>query len=135
MFWNKSRIYIFFLTFKTLRAIVIYIYIFLIFFQSSFSDEKFIPFQLYLFIKCLIFVILSGYFFKFLHDLSRLLQRIKNICYLFFLMGFIVVSFFILFNQENLRMILHNLDLFYDIMQKINVIENKLTTIYWFQII
>ena len=33
-----------------------------IFYQSSFSDGKFIYFQLYLFIKVLTFVILSGFF-------------------------------------------------------------------------
>ena len=61
MFWNISRIYFFsFLAYKTLRGIVWLI--FSNFFQSPFSDGKFIPFQLYLFIKGLVFVILCRSF-------------------------------------------------------------------------
>ena len=50
-----------FLGYKTFRAIVTLF--FSNFFQSSFSDGKFVPFQFYLFIKDLIFLILYGYFF------------------------------------------------------------------------
>ena len=49
-----------FLVYKTLRAVVTLF--FSNFFQLSFSDGKFIPSQLYLFIKGLIFVIPSECF-------------------------------------------------------------------------
>ena len=49
-----------FLEYKTLRAIVTLF--FSSFFQLSFSDVKFILSLLYLFIKDLIFVILTGFY-------------------------------------------------------------------------
>ena len=49
-----------FLAYKTLGAVVRLF--FSIFFQSSFSNGKFIPAQLYLFIKGLMFVILCRSF-------------------------------------------------------------------------
>ena len=61
LYFETSAVYIFsILGYKTLRAIVRSI--FSNFIQSSFSDGYFIPFQLYLFIKGLIFVSLSGFF-------------------------------------------------------------------------
>ena len=78
---HKQDIFFLFLAYKALKAIVTLL--FPIFFQSSFSDEKFIPSQLYLFIKSLIFVILCRSFL-FLQDLTRRLQRIEKICYLFY---------------------------------------------------
>ena len=81
--------------YKTLRAIVILF--FSNFFQSFFSDGKLISSELYLFIKGLIFVVLSG-FFLFLHDLTRLLQHIESIYYLFLLMRFIAA--FLYFSQS-----------------------------------
>ena len=78
---HKQDIFFLFLAYKALKAIVTLF--FPIFFQSSFSDEKFIPSQLYLFIKSLIFVILCRSFL-FLQDLTRRLQRIEKICYLFY---------------------------------------------------
>ena len=60
IFWNISRIY--FCLFN-IKNILSYSYtIFLNFFQSLLSAGKYIPSQLYLFIKCLIFVILSECF-------------------------------------------------------------------------
>ena len=56
--------------------------------------------------------------FLFLHDLTRLLQRIWNICYLFYWWDLLLLSFF-LSNQENLYMIHHDLDLLYDVIQKL----------------
>ena len=79
---HKQDIYIYiFLAYKTSRAIVRLF--FSKFFQSTFSNENFIPSQLYLFKNCLIFNILCGSFFIF-YDLTRLLQRIENICYPFY---------------------------------------------------
>ena len=78
---HKQDIFFLFLAYKALKAIVTLF--FPIFFQSSFSDEKFIPSQLYLFIKSLIFVTLCRSFL-FLQDLIRRLQRIEKICYLFY---------------------------------------------------
>ena len=48
----------------------------------------------------------------------RLLQRIENICYLFYWYDLLLLFCF-LSNQENLYMISHNLDLFYDIYNTI----------------
>ena len=59
-FYTKAGYIFCFLTYKTLKAIVTLF--FSIFFQSFFSDGICIPFQLYLFIKGLIFVILSERF-------------------------------------------------------------------------
>ena len=59
MFSDISGICLF-LAYETLRAI--FTLAFSIFFQSSISDEKCIPFQLYLFIKGLIFLLLSKCF-------------------------------------------------------------------------
>ena len=80
MFWNITRI--FFLAHKKLGAIVTLF--FPDFLQSSFCDGKFIPFQLYLFIKGLLFVILRRSFW-FLHNLTQLLQRIESIFDFFFI--------------------------------------------------
>ena len=63
IFWNISKIYFSLLTYKRLRAIVTLFCSNL--FQFSFSDREFIPFQLWLLIKSLIFVILCGSFFYF----------------------------------------------------------------------
>ena len=40
--------------------------------------------------------------FWFVHDLTRLLQRIENICYLFILMGFIVTFSFAIQSGESI---------------------------------
>ena len=112
-----------FLAYKILRATVKLF--FSNSFQSFFSDGKFLSFQLYLFIKGLVFVILCRSFL-FLYNLTRLLQRIESIYYLF-------CAFLFLPNQENLYMIQHNLDLFSDIYNTItNIIEDKLTTSHQF---
>ena len=102
--------------YKTLRAIVILF--FSNFFQSSFSDGNLISSELYLFIKGLIFIVLSG-FFLFLHDLTRLLQHIESIYYLFYRRDLLLL-FCILANQENLYMIHNNLVLFYNIYSTIS---------------
>ena len=88
------------------------------FFQSSFSDGKFIPSHLYLFVKGLIFVILSAYW---KHLLS------------FLLIGFII-AFCYLSNQENLYVIRHNSDLFYDIYNRIIKNNQRQTNYLRFQI-
>ena len=118
-----------FLAYKTLRAIITLF--FSNFFQSSFSDGKFIPSQFYSFIKGLNFVILCGSFVicsKFKTTTTAYSKQLLS----FLLMGFIVV-FLILFNQENLYMIHHNSDLFYDIYNTINEHNrNKLTRFHRF---
>ena len=63
------------------------------FFQSSFSDEKFIPSQLYLFIKSLIFVILCGSFFISSGFNPTVTMYWKNL--LSFLLKRFIVAFFI----------------------------------------
>ena len=94
IYFETQAGYIFsFLTYKTLRTIVTLF--FSNFFQSSFSDGKSIPSQLYLFIKGLIFVILCGFFSIsswFNVTVTAYLKHLLS----FLLMGFIVVfSFFI----------------------------------------
>ena len=99
-----------------------------------FSGGKFSPSHLYLFIKGFIFVILSRFFpisswfnmtvtAYWKHLLSFLVKNLLLFCY------FLSI-------HENWYMIYHNLDLFYDIYNTIsNIIEDKLITFYWFQII
>ena len=62
--------------------------------------------------------------FRFLHDLTQLLHRIENIYYLLYWWNLLLLFCF-LSNQENLYMIHHDL----------NITEDKLTTVLWFQII
>ena len=113
--------------FLALRAIVTLF--FSTFFQSSFSHGKFIPTQLYLFIKDLIFEDL----FLFLHDVTRLLQRIENMCYLFYWWALLLLFCF-LSNQENLYTIHHDSDLFYDIYNTIHE-HNRRQTHYFSSIL
>ena len=102
IFWNISRIYIFFFNI-----------IFLKYFQSSFSDRKFIPSQLYSFLKVLVFFILRRSFFISSWFIMTVKVYWKHLlCFL--LTGFIV-TFCFLSNQENLCTIYHGLNLFYDI--------------------
>ena len=56
--------------------------------------------------------------FLFLYDLKRLLQHIEKMCFSF-IDGIYCCFFCFLFNQENLRMIHHNSNLFYDIYNTI----------------
>ena len=91
MFWNISRIYIFFFSIQNIKAIVSLS--FSIFFQSSFLDGKFISSHLYLFIKCLIFVILWGSFFISSWFNATVTLYWKHLSS-FLLMGFIVVYLF-----------------------------------------
>ena len=62
-FWNISRIYFVYFSIQNIKSKCCIS--FLNFLQSSFSDEKCIPYQLFLFIKGLIFVILCGLFLIF----------------------------------------------------------------------
>ena len=74
-------------------------------------------------------------FVLFFHDFMQLLQHIASIWFIFLLIGFIV-SFCLLYSHENLYMIHHDLDLYYDIYNTIiNITEEKLTTFHQFQII
>ena len=111
MFWNIAG-YIFpFSGYKILKAIVWLL--FSIFFQLSFSEGKFIPSRLYLFIKALIFVILSEYYF-----ISSWFNANVTAFWKYLLSFFrvdLLLLFCFLFNQESLYIIHHNTDLFYDI--------------------
>ena len=69
--------------------------------------------------KNLIFVILCGCFFLFLHNLTRLLQLLT-----FLLMGF-NLAFLFLSSQEILYIIHRDLDLFYDIYDTITEHNRK----------
>ena len=83
-----------------------------------FSDEKFIPSNLYLFIKGLIFVILPGFFPISTPFNATVIAYWKHLLSLL-LMGFIV-AFCFLSNQEILYIIHHDSDLFYDIYNTLN---------------
>ena len=86
------------------------------FFQSSFYEGNFISFLLYLFIKGLIFVILSTWF-----PISSWFNAIVT-AYCKHLLPFSLTGFFVFLfwsNQENLYIIPNNLDLFYDIYNTI----------------
>ena len=109
MFWNTSRIFFSFLAYKILRTIVALF--FSNSFQLSFSDGKCIPSQLYLFIKSLIFVSLCGSFLISLCDCYSILKTFV----IFFVDGIYCWCFCFLSSQENLYMIHHDWDLFYDI--------------------
>ena len=111
MFWNVSRVYFSFLAYKTLWAIVTLF--FSNFFQSSFCDGKFIPSQLYSFVKGLILLFFAD-LFLFLRNLTQLLQRIGSTYYLFYWQDLLLLFNF-LSNQENWYMIHHDSDLFCDI--------------------
>ena len=118
--------YIFFGIQKQLRAIVQLF--FSNFFQSFFSDGKFISFQLYLFIKCLIFVILCRSFL-FLHDLTQLLQHIEYFLYIelvFYGWDLFELICFLSYHK-NLYMIHHDLDFFHDIYNTINELNRTQT--------
>ena len=90
MFWNISNIYFFFLACKTLWTAVMLS--FSIFSQSSFSEGKFFPSWLYLFIKGLVFVILCGSFFIYSWFHASTTAYWKHLLS-FLLMEFIVVFF------------------------------------------
>ena len=113
---------------KTLRAIVTIF--FSNFFQSSFSDGKFTPSHLYLFIKGLIFVVLSE-FVLFLNNLTWLLHYTERIFLSFLLVKFIVAFF--LPNQENLYMIHHDSKMLYCIYNTINELDRR--QIHYFSLI
>ena len=106
IFWNISGIDLFsFLAFKILRAIVTLF--FANFFQSTFSGGKFIPSQLYLFMKVSLFVILCGSFW-FFQDLPELLPHNESICYLFYWWDLLLLFFS---NRKNLYEICHDSDI------------------------
>ena len=122
MFWNISRTYFFFFSIQNIKSNYYIIFSnFTFFSQSSSPDGIFIPSQLYLFMKDLIFVILCGSFListwfnvmvtaYWKHLLSFLLRR--------FIAAFLLFCF--LSNQENLYMIHRDLDWFYHIYDTIN---------------
>ena len=101
---------------RTLRAIVIFFSS--NFFQLLFSDGKLIPLQLYWIIKGLIFIILSECLTTYSWLCATCTAYRKHLLS-FLLIGFIV-AFLFLTNQENIYMIHHDSDLFYDIYNRIN---------------
>ena len=108
--------FLLFLGYKSLRATAT------LFFSNFWSDifffRKCIPFQLYLCIKGLIFVVFWGYFFISSY-LMRLLQCTENICCLSYEWKILSIFCFSS-NHENQYMIHQDSDLFYDIDNSIN---------------
>ena len=120
MFWNISKIYFFiFFRIQSIKSNCC-----ITFSQSSFSNGKFIPSQLFLFIKGLIFVILCRSFF-----ISSWFNTIVTAYWKHvlpsLLTGFIVAVF--VPNQENLYLIHHDLDLFHDIYNRVNKLNQRQT--------
>ena len=111
MFWNISRIYLFFFSIKNIKSDC-----YIIFFQNFSNhlfliDSLFLPSYIFL-MKVLIFLILSACF-PYFHSLIRLLQRIEKTFVIFYWWDLLLLFCF-LSNQENVYMIHHTLDLFYD---------------------
>ena len=107
MFWDMQDIFFLF-GYKALRAIVTLFCS--SFFESSFLDGNFIHFQIYLFIKSLIFVILCGSFFIFIWFITTGTVFWKN------LLSFdLLLLFCFLLSHESLYIFHHDWDLFYDI--------------------
>ena len=110
----------------------------LFYFFQTFSNHPFLM-KIYFFVvifiyKGSIFVILFRFFSYFFHYLTQLSSVSKA-----FIILFIDGIYFCFFNFYQIRspyMIHHYLDLFYEIYNIwINIIQDKLTTFYWFQII
>ena len=123
MFWNISRIYQLFLSYKTFRATVTLI--FSNFFLSSFSDRTIILSQLYLFIKYLIFVILCRSFL--ISSLFNATVKEDGKHWWDFLLLFCFLS-----NQENLHMIHYHSHLFYGIYNIINSLPFTDSKLFWY---
>ena len=125
---HKQDLNFLFLACKTLRAVVRLF--FSNFIQSFFSNGKFISSQLYLFIKGVMFVVYWGSFFISSYFNTTARAYWKHFLS-FLLKGFIV---FLLSSQENLYMIHHDSDLFYNIYNTTNEHNWTQTTFDWFQI-
>ena len=110
-----GRIYVFFFSIQNIKSNCSIT--FLKIFPIIFFWWKITPSQLYLLIKGLIFVILCGSFFISSWFNVTATAYWKHLLS-FLLMGFIVFICF-LSNQENLYIIHHDLDLFYDIYNTI----------------
>ena len=124
MFWNIGRIYFFLFSIQNIKSNCSIILLKL--FRIIFFCWKFIPSQIWLFIKDLIFVILLEYF----STSSWFNATVKAYWkYLFFLLARFIVVFLLFSNQKNLFMIHHNQDLFYDIYNKLNE-HNRIETTY-----
>ena len=126
---HKQDIFVSLLAHKTLRAIVLLF--FSRFFWSSFSDGKFIPSQLYLFIKGLIFVILSGLCPIFLWFNATVTTYSKHFLWKFY------CCFFVFYPVRRIYMWRTTIWSYFIplILQKKNIIEEKLTTFHRFPII
>ena len=136
MFWNISTIYFSFLTCKTLRATRATVTLFLSnFLQKSFCDGKFIPFQLYLFITGLIFVILCRPFLISSWFYTTITTHWKHLL-LFFIDG-IYCCFFVFYPIRRIYIWSSTIQIHFIkfIMQWMNIIEDKLTMFHRFQFI
>ena len=108
MFWNINKIYFFFFSIQNIESNCEIIA--LSFFNHLFSVGKFIPFQLYLFIKGLISVILLFFANMLFYSLisswfnATVTSYWKHLSFL--LITFVFFCF--LYNQENLYMIHHD---------------------------
>ena len=122
-FLNTSRMYLFFFSMQNINSNCLIT--FLKFFPIIFFWWKIIPSPLYSFIKDLSLVILSGFF-----PISSWFYATATACCKHLLSFYwlnLLLLFCFLSNQENLHMIQHDFDLFYDIYNTINQYNRRQT--------
>ena len=130
MFSKVGRVY--FLIFSIKKILITIVRLFFSYFsQSPYSDGKFIPSQIYLSIKGLIFVILCESFFLFLHDFTRLVQCIESICFLFHWSDLLLLFCFSIQSAESIWSITFKSYFMKFVLQQISTMKDKITTFYW----
>ena len=122
-FWNITRIYIFFFSYKILIAIVTLF--FSNYFQSSFSDGKFITFHLDLFIIDLYLSINFCYSFS-MSSCFCMTCNILNTFIIFFVDG-IYCCFFVFYPLRRIYILFSTVRIYFmtSMIQQINTIKKK----------
>ena len=119
IFWNISIFGDMFSLFQLKTIKSNFCIIFLKFFPIIISWWNLFSFPVMFIYNTVNFCHPSMIFFLFLHELTRLLQYIENICYFFYWWD-LLLHFLFLSNQENLYMTHHDSDLINDIYNTIN---------------
>ena len=123
MFWNISRIYFFFYSMQIIKSNC-YV-IFLKFLSNHLFLMEICSYQVMFLQKRFNLCYSLWIFFLFPHNLTRLLQHIESIYYLFLLVAFCILS-----NQGNQYMVCFDWDLFYDIYNTITE-HNQRNSLYF----
>ena len=125
MFWNISRINFYIFSKQKMKSNC---YItFLNFFPIIFFWWKIYSSLVIFIYKRFNFYYSFQIFFLFLHNLTQMLQRVEDIYYPFYWWE-LLLCFWFLSNQENLYMIHHDFDFFYDICNTINEHNRRQTS-------